>query len=113
MKRANLAVGALGAGLLLLAGCSALGVDFDLGLAGASAAGNVRVIDGSPETVAVTLQDSLKKRGLEATLLKDLINWNPVDPGRFHGDGFDAALLAPLGRCSKFGGEGSKAPNRL
>jgi hypothetical protein len=73
MKRASLGVCALGGVLLVLAGCSSLDLGFDLGSGGGavSATGNVRVMDGSPETVAVTLQDTLTKRGLkEVTIAK-------------------------------------------
>ena len=64
MKRASLAVGALGGVLLLLAGCSSLDLGFDQGSGAASVVGNVRIMDGSPDTVAVTLQNTLQKGGL-------------------------------------------------
>jgi hypothetical protein len=73
MNRASLGVCALGGVLLVLAGCSSLDLGFDLGSSGGavSATGNVRVMDGSPDTVAVTLQDTLAKRGLkEVTIAK-------------------------------------------
>ena len=65
MKRASLGVCALGGVLLVLAGCSSLDLGFDLGSGAVGAAGNVRVMDGSPDTVAVTLRDTLTKRGLK------------------------------------------------
>jgi hypothetical protein len=72
MNRASLGVCALGGVLLVLAGCSSLDLGFDLGSGVVGAAGNVRVLDGSPETVAVTLQDTLTKRGLkEVKVSKD------------------------------------------
>jgi hypothetical protein len=71
MKRASLGVCVLGGVLLVLAGCSSLDLGFDLGSGPVSAAGNVRVMDGTPDVVAVTLQDTLTKRGLkEVTILK-------------------------------------------
>jgi hypothetical protein len=72
MKRASLAVCFLGGVFLLLAGCSSLDLGFDFGGGAASAAGNVRVMDGSPDQVAITLQDTLTKRGLkEVKVSKD------------------------------------------
>lgn len=64
MKRAGLAVSALGGVLLLLAGCQSL----DLGFSGPDGTVHARVLDGSPKVVAVSLQDSLKKRGLKAEI---------------------------------------------
>jgi hypothetical protein len=64
MKRASLGLCALGGVLLVLAGCSSLDLGFDLASSVVSAAGNVRMMDGSPDTVAVSLQDTLTKRGL-------------------------------------------------
>jgi hypothetical protein len=68
MNRANLGVCVLGA-LLLLAGCKA----FDLGLNVAGPAGDasLRILDGSPDQVAVNLQASLKTKGLNATITKN------------------------------------------
>jgi len=66
MKWASLAACALGGVLLLAAGCKSL--DLDLGFAGPDGAGTVRVVDGAPETVAVSLRDTLKKRGLDAVI---------------------------------------------
>ena len=71
MKRASLGVCALGGVLLVLAGCSSLDLGFDLGSGPVSAAGNVRLMDGAPDVVAVTLQDTLTKRGLkEVNIIK-------------------------------------------
>ena len=72
MKRASLVVCVLGGVFLLLAGCSSLDLGFDFGDGPVGAAGNVRVMDGAPDQVAVTLQDTLTKRGLkEVKVSKD------------------------------------------
>jgi hypothetical protein len=55
----------------------------------------------------------IDQKDLEPCRLKDLKEGNPIDSRRFHRDSFDAALLEPLSRCLKFGGEGAKAPDRL
>jgi hypothetical protein len=70
MNRAILAVCAVGGFLLGLAGCNALDVAFDLAGPGGQAVGDVRVVDGSPEAVAVMLQSNMKQRGFEATIVK-------------------------------------------
>ena len=70
MKRARLALGAMGSLLLLIVGCTSLSLDFDLGLGGADAAGSVRIMDGPPEVVAVSLQDMLGRKGIQADILR-------------------------------------------
>jgi len=67
MKRASPALCAVGGVLLGLAGCA--GFDLAAGLQTAEAAAGVRVVDGKPEAVAVTLQETLKRRGLEVTVV--------------------------------------------
>ncbi|HYV39790.1 MAG TPA: hypothetical protein VE988_29140 [Gemmataceae bacterium] len=71
MNRASLALCAVGGFLLGLAGCTALDLGLDMGLPAAEAAGEVRVVDGKPADVALTLQATLKKAGLEATVVPD------------------------------------------
>ena len=38
---------------------------------------------------------------VEPLLLKDLENWDPVDPGRFHDDRFDPARAQPVSKSMK------------
>src|SRR5271169_889003 len=38
---------------------------------------------------------------VEPLLLKNLKNWDPVDPGRFHDDGFDPARAQPVSKSMK------------
>lgn len=68
MKRAGLSLCALGGALLLVAGCAAIDLDLDIG--GVPVVAHSRVIEGTPDNVAVVLRDTLKKRGLEATIVK-------------------------------------------
>jgi hypothetical protein len=70
MKRASLAVGALGGLMLLLIGCKSFDLGLDMALSGADAAANVRLIDGSPDVVALDLQKTLKNTGYEAVIVK-------------------------------------------
>ena len=48
---------------------------------------------------------------LEAMLLKDVEERNPVDPGRLHGDGLDAALFEPSGEPLEVDGECAETAN--
>jgi hypothetical protein len=70
MKLASLAVCALG-GILMLVGCNSLDLGLNLVSPGLDAVANVRVMDGAPDTVALTLQETLKRRGFEVTVVKD------------------------------------------
>ena len=45
---------------------------------------------------------------LEAACLQDLEHWDPVDPGRLHGDGGDANLLQPVGESVQIARETPK-----
>jgi hypothetical protein len=63
MKRAGLALGVLGGAMLLLVGCTSLDLGFDLMGGSSSASGNVRIMDGSPQVVALSLQDTFKRQG--------------------------------------------------
>ena len=68
MKWASLAACALGTALVLAAGCKSL--NLDLGVAGPDAAGGVRIVDGSPKAVAVSLQGTLERQGLKAKIVE-------------------------------------------
>jgi hypothetical protein len=70
MNQASRALCALGGFLALVAGCKTVAVEYDIAAAGLAAAGQVRVLDGSPDHVALTLQDMLERRGLEAVVVK-------------------------------------------
>ena len=50
---------------------------------------------------------------LEPALLEDLVGRDPVDPGRLQGDGFDPALLEPVGEPVQFVGDGAEGSHRL
>jgi len=50
---------------------------------------------------------------LEPTLLQDLVDRDPVDPGALHDDRLDAALGEPIGQPVEIGGEGLERPHRL
>jgi hypothetical protein len=45
---------------------------------------------------------------LESASLQNLEDGNPVNPRRFHGHGFDSALLEPGGQRFQIGGESAK-----
>ena len=70
MKRAMLAVCAMGGVMLLLIGCKSLDLGLDLALTGVDAAANVRLLDGSPDVVAVDLQNKLKSKRLRSRHLQ-------------------------------------------
>ena len=70
MKRASLALCAVGAFAALLAGCKSLDLGLDLGLSGVDAVTEARVVDGSPETVGLMLAASLKQKGFEVNVVK-------------------------------------------
>jgi hypothetical protein len=42
----------------------------------------------------------------EPTLFQDLVDWDPIDPGRFHDDRLDPALFEPVGQPMQIVGEG-------
>jgi len=50
---------------------------------------------------------------LEAARLEDLIDRNPIDPGRFHRHGLDLALRQPVGQAVKVSGEGAELTHWL
>src|SRR6266852_4517247 len=50
---------------------------------------------------------------LNAARLEDLVDRDPVDPGRFERHGLDPALHQPLGQALKVGGEGAEFTHRL
>jgi hypothetical protein len=68
MKRASLMLCALCGAILIVTGCNMM----ELGLDVATTAGDasIRVLDGSPDVVAVNLQGALKSKGFEATVRK-------------------------------------------
>src|SRR5436309_11197645 len=70
MKLASLAFVAVG-GILLLVGCNSLDLGLNLVAPSIEAVANVRVMEGSPDAVAVTLQETLKHRGFEANIVRD------------------------------------------
>src|SRR6202035_441952 len=49
----------------------------------------------------------------EAAILQNFIQWNPVDPGRFHRDRLDPALRKPIHQAVKLGGEGAELAHWL
>ena len=49
----------------------------------------------------------------EAALLEDLVERDPVDPGRFHRYRLDPALRQPVRQPIKLGGEGAELAHRL
>ena len=49
---------------------------------------------------------------LEAPGLEDLVEGDPVHPGRFHRDGGDAAGREPVGAAMEFGRDGRERPHR-
>ncbi len=55
----------------------------------------------------------VNEQDLEATLLKDLEEWDPVDACRFHGDGLDAAHVEPVGERVKIRCEAPELVHRL
>jgi hypothetical protein len=66
MKWASLAVCAL-MGMLFVVGCQSMGFMGDVELVD-DAIGNMRIVDGAPDAVAVTLQNTLKQRKIEAVV---------------------------------------------
>ena len=50
---------------------------------------------------------------LEAALIEDLVERDPVDAGRLHRHRLDPALLEPVGQAMQVGGEGPEGPHRL
>src|ERR1700759_5239787 len=50
---------------------------------------------------------------LEATLLEDLVDRDPIDAGRFHGDRLHAAALEPVRQKLQVAGAGRKTAHRL
>src|SRR5215472_7923979 len=50
---------------------------------------------------------------LEAALLEDLVERNPIDPGRLQRDRLDTALGQPVGHALEVGGKGAKRLHRL
>ena len=56
---------------------------------------------------------SIDQHHFEAALLEDLVEGNPVDPGRFHRHGLHPALRQPLCQALQIGGEGAELAYRL
>jgi hypothetical protein len=50
---------------------------------------------------------------LEALRFQQLVQRDPVDAGRFHGDCFHAAFLQPRDDLVKIGGVGTELPDRV
>jgi hypothetical protein len=69
MKWASLLVCALGSTLVLVTGCDTIGIGAGVALSAVEAAGDVRVVDGSPQTVAISMAAMLKGRGFEAKVV--------------------------------------------
>jgi hypothetical protein len=57
--------------------------------------------------------EGVDEQNLEAAVLEDLEQGDPVDPGRLHGDGGDAAGLEPVGELEERMGEALELPNRV
>src|SRR6202011_2780934 len=55
MKWASLLVCALGSTLVLVTGCDTIGIGAGVALSAVDAVGDVRVVDGSPQTVAISM----------------------------------------------------------
>src|SRR5437588_8946701 len=53
-------------------------------------------------------QQNIKPMGFQ-----DLVQWNPVDPGGFHRDGFDSALFEPGDHFDQVSCIGPKDADRL
>jgi hypothetical protein len=49
----------------------------------------------------------------ETSLVEDFVQWNPVNAGRFHRCGSDAAALQPIGEAVKIFGESAEAAHWL
>jgi hypothetical protein len=64
MQRANLMLCVLGGAIAILTGCNAMELGMDVATAAGDA--NIRVLDGSPDAVAVNLQATLKTKGFKA-----------------------------------------------
>jgi hypothetical protein len=56
---------------------------------------------------------SIDQYHFEAALLEDLVEGNPVDPGRFHRHGLHPALRQPLCQALQIGGKGAELADRL
>lgn len=69
MKRASLLVCALGGLTLLATGCDTMMLKSDIQTAAVDAVASVRVMDGTPDVVAVNLQAMLKGRGFDAKIV--------------------------------------------
>jgi hypothetical protein len=69
MKWASLLVCALGSTLVLATGCDTIGIGAGVALSAVEAVGDVRVVDGSPQTVAISMAAMLKGRGFEAKVV--------------------------------------------
>jgi hypothetical protein len=70
MKWASLAVCALG-GMLLLVGCQTTALEAEITQSRVDALGSVRLMDGTPDMVALTLQSMLKQRKFDVTLCRN------------------------------------------
>jgi hypothetical protein len=76
MKWASLLVCALGSTLVLVTGCGTIGIGAGAALSAVEAVGDVRIVDGSPQTVAISMAAMLKGRGFEAIVVgesKDVV----------------------------------------
>ena len=49
----------------------------------------------------------------EAAFFQNFIQWNPVDPGRFHRNRLDPTLRKPIRQVVELGGEGAELTHRL
>jgi hypothetical protein len=68
MNKVNVVLCAIAGGMLVVAGCNVM--DAALNVAGPNGDLNIRYMDGTPDVVAVKLQDTMSKRGFEATVVK-------------------------------------------
>ena len=68
MKWASLTVCALG-GMLLLVGCETMKLEADIAQSTVDAIGSVRLMDGTPDMVALTLQSTLKQRKFDVNVV--------------------------------------------
>jgi hypothetical protein len=69
MKWASLALCAMGS-FLLLVGCNSLDLGLGVLAPGVAAVAEARVMDGSPDFVALSLQETLKRQGFQANIVK-------------------------------------------
>src|SRR5579864_5811473 len=71
------------------------------------------VVDvGLGATVDLGNRPSIDQKDLEASLLEEFIEGDPVDAGGLHGDGIDTTGSEPIGERLEIGGEGVEAADR-